>query len=197
MELLLKKPKTARGMTSLKKIIDSTKHLIGERGYFCTTVEDIMKNANMATGTFYIYFNDKMSAYEYCLKDIQKEIRNATSKPLKESKTRKEAERNGLIAYLNFIREHQYAYKLVWQAQFVNYDLFKDYYETFSSKYMYQLEKYKKTNEVKDHDSEVMVYMLMGISNFIGIRYEIFNEDKDIEELADEVIHILRVGMFN
>ncbi len=196
MEILLKKPKTARGEASLKKIINSTKHLIGENGYHSTTVEDIMKNANMATGTFYIYFKDKMSAYEYCLQDIQKEIRNNLSQATKYSKTRLSAEKVGLKAFLIFIKNNKHAYSLIWQSQHINPTLFENYYMSFSKRYIKNLQKAIDSHEIYDYDLEILSFTLMGIANFIGLRYLLFNEDTDIDELVDQVTNILQTGVF-
>lgn len=72
MEKKIKKPTQKRSIEKYEKIIEAAFKLFNEKGYFNTTTTDIAKEANIATGSVYTYFNDK--------KDIYIEISNRISK---------------------------------------------------------------------------------------------------------------------
>ena len=82
---------------------------------------------------------------------------------------------------------------------FVDKHLFKEYYETFSKDYVRQLGISVGKNEVRDDvDLETMSYVLMGISNFVGLQV-LFKDtltEKELDDLCDEVMKILDRGMF-
>ena len=46
-------------MTTKELLMNSAKEILAEKGYANTKIEDITKNANLAKGTFYIYFKTK------------------------------------------------------------------------------------------------------------------------------------------
>ena len=82
---------------------------------------------------------------------------------------------------------------------FVDKSLFKEYYETFSHDYVRQLNHAVDEREVRDDvDLETLSYILMGVSNFVGLQV-LFREtltDKDLDDICDEVMKILDHGMF-
>ena len=68
---LVKKPKTARGAETLQRICDAAEELFAESGYYNTQISDIAKKAGIASGTFYIYFPDKISAFRSLLTEVR------------------------------------------------------------------------------------------------------------------------------
>ena len=44
-------------------------------------------------------------------------------------------------------------------------------------------------------DTTVLAYLLMGISNFIGLKYVFFDKDADLEQVVDEAMAFFRHGM--
>jgi len=44
-------------------------------------------------------------------------------------------------------------------------------------------------------DTTVLAYVLMGISNFVGLKYVFFDKEADLERVVDEVMKLLQYGM--
>ncbi|HHX07397.1 MAG TPA: TetR/AcrR family transcriptional regulator, partial [Erysipelothrix sp.] len=82
------------------------------------------------------------------------------------------------------------------ESLYIDKQMFIDYYRNFAKHYITQIEKAIEENEMKNVDPEVTSYVLMGISNFIGLRYAMFDQDRDLEDVADEVIKIIDLGLF-
>ncbi|MDF2698661.1 MAG: fadR [Haloplasmataceae bacterium] len=196
MELLVKEPKTKRGFETLNRICDSAKKLFFEKGYFNTSINDITDGANIAPGTFYIYFNDKLNLYKYLLLQFSYEIRKSISLATRDCKTRYEKEYNGLKTYLDFIKNNQTAYRIIWESQYVDAQSFRDYYENFAVRYSKGIVEAQKNNEVIDIDPMNISYVLMGISNFIGLKYVIFDNKDSYEDVVADVMKILENGLF-
>ena len=101
---------------------------------------------------------------------------------------------------LKFAWEDPLAYRIIWESMFADKKLFKEYYETFSHDYVRQLGFAVKVGEVRDDvDLETLSYILMGISNFVGLQVLFRDQmsDQDFEDLAENVMKILSSGMFN
>lgn len=193
----IKMPKTLRGMQTLNKIVRAAERVIGKKGYHNTSINDIATRAKVAPGTLYIYFPDKLSLYCYLLNQYSHMIRQSIAKRCEGLTDRREIERMGMLAYLEYIRKKPYIYNIIWESLFIDKQLFESYYETFGSRYAKNVSHAQKEGSMTEGDPIMMAYILMGISNFIGLKYVMFDKDSDLEPVVDEVMRLLDKGFFN
>ncbi|MBR0093504.1 MAG: TetR/AcrR family transcriptional regulator [Lachnospiraceae bacterium] len=185
-------PKTSRGMETMQKICVAAEQLFCEKGYYEVSINDITRIAGVSAGTFYVYFESKLSLYQYLLKQYGHQIRKHISVAIDGCKTRREAEREGLKAWFEFVSKNRHVFFIIWESLYIDRALFDEYYETFSSAYTAQLKAAQKSGEVReDVDLEILSYALMGISNFIGLHWFVFKENHDADYMANEVIKII------
>ena len=197
------KPVTKQGINTFEKIVETAKVLFSETGYKSTSINKIIEEAKIATGTFYIYFKDKISLYEYILNNYQTKIRNHINDAVARVDSRYEKEREGLKAFIMFAAQDRLAYNIIWESLFVEKKLFVDYYESFSEKYVKGLARSLKNDEIRDVDLETLSYILMGIANFVGLQIMFKRkndsdpiDEKSIDAIVDSVMDILANGMF-
>ncbi len=197
MNTLVNQPKTKRGQATLDRLCNASEQLFYKKGYHGTSIHDITGLAGVAPGTFYIYFEDKMSLYCYLLLQYSHRIRMHVAKAIKNCPNRKEAERLGLKAFLQFIHENKHIYNIIWESLYIDKKLFVDYYTKFAQNYTSQIEIAQAKEEMKVYDPEVVSFLLMGISNFIGLNWVMFKESDDFDYVVDQVINILDKGLFS
>lgn len=197
MEEIVNMPKTKRGQATLDKICQAAETLFYEKGYHNTSIIDITNVSGIGLGTFYIYFKDKYLLYKYLLLRYSHQIRKEISTATKDAKTRVEKERLGLRTFLEYMRENKHAYNIIWESLYIDKSLFKEYYDTFAARYSKGMIEAQKAGEVIDCDPTVISYFLMGVSNFIGLKYVMFDEEnKNYDQVVDQVISILEKGLF-
>lgn len=193
-------PKRKDGMKTFNKIIQTGKKLFSKNGYQSTSINEIIDKAGIATGTFYIYFDDKFALYNFLLNQYRQSIRKAINEGIKDATTRYEKERLGLKAFLKFAWQDPLSYRIIWESMFVDKDLFKQYYQKFSAAYVKNLEISVTEGQLDPEVSlETLSYVLMGISNFVGLQV-LFRDtltDKDLDKIVDEVMYMLKNGIFN
>lgn len=192
-------PKTQTGFKSFYRIIDVSKKLFAENGFLATSTNQIISEAKVAIGTFYIYFDDKRAVYDYLLNDYSKRIRKEIQTAVKDLPTRYLKEREGLKAFIKFSLQDRLSYRIIWESMFVERQLFVDYYTSFAKVYMHQLQLAVDTGEVdKKIDLETLAYVLMGISNFVGLQADFKDSISDdaVDQIVDQVMYILQNGMF-
>ncbi len=189
-------PKTERGQKTLEKIVEAAEIVFYEKGYNGSTIRDISKEAGVSVGTIYIYFKDKKCIYDHLLEEYSKLIRSSISKRIEGVTSRKEAERLGILVFLEIAKEKKYIYNIIWESLYIDKGKFVDYYTNFAKNYTEQVEKAIGKGEMKDHDPEIVAWTLMGVSNFIGLRYVMFDDIDDLEAVATEVINVLDEGLF-
>lgn len=192
-------PKTNTGYKSFNRIIEVSRKLFAENGFLATSTNHIISEAEIAIGTFYIYFDDKRAVYDYLLNDYSKRIRKVIQVAIKDLPTRYEKEREGLKTFIKFSLEDRLSYRIVWESMFVERQLFIDYYTNFASVYMKQLSHAMDKGEVDPKiDLETLAYALMGISNFVGLQI-VFKDtisDEEIDNIVNNVMKILKNGIF-
>lgn len=197
MDEIVNLPKTKRGEATLDKICSVAETLFYEKGYSNTSIVDITNLSGIALGTFYIYFKDKYSLYKYLLLRYSHQIRKEISDTTKNVKTRLEKERVGIKTFLKYTRENKHAYNIIWESLYIDKSLFMEYYDKFANRYLKGILAAQETGEVGDYDPMVISYFLMGVTNFIGLKYVMFDdENMDYDKVVDQVISILENGLF-
>lgn len=190
-ELLVNLPKTARGQETLNRICQAAEQLFAEKGYYETAINDITSLAGISAGTFYIYFESKLALYRYILSQSSHRIRKHLSMAVAHCTSRREIEREGLRAWLQFVTENKYVFNITWESLFIDKRLFDEYYAAFSTAYVQRLKEAQEAGEIKDIDLEVLSFVLMGLSNFLGLHWAVFKEGKDLDYVVDEAMKFI------
>ncbi len=189
-------PKTKLGLAKMNKLLDAAEELFTTNGFHATSISDVCKKAQTAVGTFYIYFNSKTDVYRYIMWKYQRRIKQLLAESIKDCKTRYEMEREGIKCFIKFAVETPNIYNIIWGSLSIDQKLFNDYYMSFAESYARALRK--SSDELDIINPTTVAYMLMGISNFVGI-HAIFEgmSDSDIDALLDQTIMpALKNGIF-
>lgn len=190
-------PKSKKAREKFDRIITAADNLFYERGYHKASVADITAAAEVAVGTFYLYFPDKLSLYHYILFDYQNRIKHYINDRMGNAKSRREKERIGLMAWLEFVNNNPHTYGIIWQSIDVDKSLFVDYYKKFSKSYEKGL--IKDQDQLIDMDYEDLSLILMGISSFLGLKVMLHERrlsQDEIESMADSMMKIFYNGLF-
>jgi len=79
---------------------------------------------------------------------------------------------------------------------YIDKKLFIEYYTDFAANYVKHITEAQAMGEMKNHDPEVVAYILMGVSNFIGLNWIMFKESSEFDTVVDKVIKALDEGLF-
>jgi AcrR family transcriptional regulator len=190
-------PKSDIGFKKMCKLCDAAETLFDKNGFSDTSVSDVCKLAKTAVGTFYIYFKDKTSIYNYLVRNYYVVIKEYLNKQIEGCKTRYEIEREGIKAFIRFGHTHPQCYKIIWGSSHIDPVLFEDYYTRFAEGYIAALRKSGK--ELIDLDYSTAAWFLMGVANFICLKVILNHKrltEKALSALVDEVMKLLSRGLF-
>ena len=195
----VKQPKTKRGEQTLKKICEAAEELFAQKGYYATEISEIAKAANVATGTVYVYFSDKLGIFLHLMDRLGRKLRRAirTAKLEAGAESLMNQERISIRVFFSFVKEHFGLFRIVWQAQFVDAKAFKDYYERFSAGYINEITKAQASGEVKTLSPELISYALMGIYSFVALKHFVFDESEPDENTVEQLVEFISFGLFN
>ena len=80
-------------------------------------------------------------------------------------------------------------------AKPVNQAIYRDYYEAFGKGYVRMLANATRKGEIRPGNNEVRVWALMGMSNFLGLRYALWEQDVSFDEIVETLSDLFRNGL--
>lgn len=189
-------PKTSRGQETMERICRASEELFSQKGYYNTSITEIAQKADVAPGTVYIYFKDKKSIFRYLIEDLSYNLRREIAIATKNCKNRYEEEYIGFRVFFDFARKHTGLYKIIWESQFVDEELFREYYDNFAGRYINRIKDAQANGEIVDMDPTTLAYCFIGIANFIGLKWVIFNDEQVPDEVIDDIMKFVKSGAF-
>jgi AcrR family transcriptional regulator len=189
-------PKTELGRTKMEKLLASSEELFATHGFYGTSISDICKHAGTAVGTFYIYFNTKTDVYKYLMESYKKKIKDRLAESIKDCKSRYDKEREGIKCFIKYAVSAPNVYNIIWGSLSIDKQMFVDYYVSFAKSYSRALDA---DGYMSLADTESIAYMLMGVSNFLGLKAMFAGmNDKEIDDMVEQtVMPALTRGIIN
>ncbi|WP_458413301.1 TetR/AcrR family transcriptional regulator [Schinkia sp. CFF1] len=191
----IKAPLTKRGSKTRQKLLAAAEKIFGETGYFQASIVDITKEASVAQGTFYIYFPSKYDIFQELIMQMSKDFRSKIKGEIGEVKDYQQILRIGFQTFFSWVKEHRNLYSILQQALLVDENLYRSYYRRLAEGHVRELKKGIKNGSLKDYDLETIAYCLMGISQFIGMRW-VYWENADVpEHVFEDVMGMIFNGL--
>ncbi|MCZ7569298.1 MAG: TetR/AcrR family transcriptional regulator [Ardenticatenaceae bacterium] len=188
-------PATPRGQQTRQGLLDAAEAVFGEKGFERASIVEITRRAGVAQGTFYVYFPDKKAVFTELVKELSHRLRREIAEAVGGLPDRLEVERAGFRVFFNFIHNHRNMYKIVRQAEFVDEELFRWYYRRFAEGYVRGLERAMEAEQIRSLDSEFLAYCLMGIGDFLGMRWILWRDEGLPDEILENMIAFIHSGM--
>jgi AcrR family transcriptional regulator len=193
-----KAPRTARGETTRRKILDAARAEFGTRGFGDTGIIEITRRAKVALGTFYTYFDSKEEVFRALVRDMSEQVRMAVAPALAEGRGTLEGEERALAAFLAFVSKQQQVYRIIDEAEFVDPEGFRSHYETTAARIAERLAEGSAAGHLTAPENElaaeVRAWALMGMNVFLGLRFGVWGSE-DAGKVAAAANALLRQGL--
>ncbi len=188
-------PKTERGRRTRNKLLEAAEIEFGEKGYHEAGISGITYRAGVALGTFYTYFESKEEIFRALVRYMSRRIREWVAERASGAPNRLEAERRGLEAFIEFVREHKSIYRIISEAEFVAPEEYRNHYEGFARGYRINLEKAAKKGDIRAGDFDVWAWAIMGQAVFLGMRFADWDDSRPAAELAEILTDLIARGI--
>ncbi len=164
-------PLTPRGQRTRQALLDAAERVFGELGFHNAGIVEITQKANVALGTFYLYFPDKRAIFRDLVQTLNERLRTTIRERVDGIADRLEVEVAGFETFFRFVREHRDLYRVVLQAETVDEDIYRWHYRTLADGYVRGLKAAQAKGQVRsDMDPETLAYALMGMAEALGMR---------------------------
>jgi AcrR family transcriptional regulator len=190
-----KVPRTERGRRTLRALLDAAAVEFGERGFHDASISGITRRAGIALGSFYTYFDSKDAVFRALVTDMSAQVRDHVAPAVKAAPDGIAAERAGLAQFIGFVRDHKEIYRIIDEAEFVDADSFRRHYASTAERIEQRLKAAAARGEMSADVGEVHAWAIMGMNVFLGLRYGVWSDDRDIDDVADLAAGLLREGL--
>lgn len=190
-----KSPRTSRGEKTRHKLLEAAREEFGEKGFYEAAVSGITQRAGVALGTFYTYFNSKEELYRALVAHMGELTRHFLAERIGKAPDRLSAERVGVEAFIEFVREHKNLYRIVMEAQFVAPEAYQAYYDAFAEDYRRNLAAAGASGQIRPGHDEERAWALIGMNVFLGLKYGVWNDDRPAAEVAASVADLIEHGL--
>ncbi|MDQ7828758.1 MAG: TetR/AcrR family transcriptional regulator [Armatimonadota bacterium] len=188
-------PPQARGRRTRQRLLAAAEAAFGSRGYFAASVADITRRARVAQGTFYLYFPSKRAIFEELVRQLSHDLRRTIQQRVAGLTDRRQVEREGFLAFFHFIRRHRAMYRIIRQAELVHPAIYRWYYRRIAEGYARGLRTAMAQGQIRPLDPEVLAYCLMGIGDFLGMRWVLWERRAPPPRVVEAMMAFVLRGM--
>jgi AcrR family transcriptional regulator len=190
-----KTPRTERGRKTLRLLLNAAAAEFGEKGFHDSSVVSITQRAGVALGSFYTYFDSKDSLFQALVRDMSAQVRSTVGPVISAESDRLEGERKGLAEFLSFVRQHKELYRIIDEAEFVDPPSYRAHYEDTVAGYVASLKDAAAKGQVRVDVDEIHAWAIVGMNVFLGLRYGVMGEDRDVGDVANIAADFLTNGL--
>ena len=174
-----KKPRTARGEATRRKLLDAAAAEFAENGFHAGSISAITRRAGAALGSFYTYFDSKDAIFRALVTDMSEAVRVAAREAVRPMMAPLEIERAALAAFIAFAAEHKEIYRIIDEAEFVDPASYRQHYETTATRIAERLAAGTASGAYRGGLGESVAWAIMGMNVFLGLRYAIWARPGD------------------
>lgn len=192
-----RQPRTDRGEQTRRRLLEAAEDVFARHGYHEASIVKITERAGVAQGTFYLYFRTKAEIFEELVDDLNRRVRRAMTEAVDGAPSRIEAERLGLLGFLEFTARHPGLYRIMRQAELVSPAAYRRHYDRIARSYVAGLREAMDRQEIARADPEVLAWLLMAVGEMAGLRWVVWGEraGRIPGEVVDEIVGFVGRGL--
>lgn len=190
-----RRPRTARGEATRRKLLAAAESLFGAGGFHGTAVGDVTRAAGVGHGTFYLYFESKEDIFRELVRHLSRELRRTIREAVEGMTDRVAIEEEGVRTFLRFVQGHRDLYRIVLEAEVVAPEMHRWYYERLAEGYASGLRAAMEAGEIARVDAETLAYSLMGMAHFMGVRWVVWEGREPPPEATAALLRIMRAAL--
>jgi AcrR family transcriptional regulator len=176
-------------------ILDAARVVFSQIGYGAATVRDIVRETDLATGTFYNYFPDKESVLHALLDEAASEIRSRVRTARTASRTVEEFVEGGYRAYYGYLVEDPETFELMRRNAGTIRSMFDEPALGAGIEELREdLEAGVASKLLPAHDVDFMASAMVGAGFEVAVRM-LERDARDVEEAVAFVTRLFLAGL--
>jgi AcrR family transcriptional regulator len=184
-------PTSERGRATRAKLLAAAEDCFGRLGYNNASVAEMVRVAGISQGGFYVYFESKESIFRELVMDIARQIREVSRAAIENAPRRQEAEVAGTRAFLRWLVEHPHMHRVLHLIDEVDVELSREFFMDVGRPYTELLRSGIQAGEIEPVDPELLAFALMGVNNFVSMRWVLWTGTPFPANLEEDLAAII------
>jgi AcrR family transcriptional regulator len=187
-----------------ERLLESAKILFSQKGYYATSVEDIVESAGFSKGTFYFYFKSKEELFKSLVEEMHLNIVKRLEGFLKRELPLEDALIEHAKVFLEDIYQNRYIAQIFLFQLVGTNEEFRELYYTKIAHLREMLTKMVnkaiQSREITYKNAENIVSLYAGFLRMLVLEYVFREKEPDLERvksLAQEGVKVLFRGLKN
>ena len=180
-----------------RHLLASARRVFARQGYHRTSVSDLIREAGVARGTFYNYFESKRAVFQEVLVELSHEL-SAAASPIDVLGDIPAQVRANFASVIRAAMAPEAARLLFGEAVGIDAEAdaaLLDLYDDATFRIADALQKGQRLGIVRDGDRQLMAELLIGMVKSPVHIATLRGEELDAESVVDEVLAMLSTGM--
>jgi len=190
-----RRPQTARGCATHAQLLRGAERAFHAHGYQKTSVAAICREAGVANGTFYQYFDGKRAIFEAVVDrlaaDLHARLRRAAARDAAPLARLVCANR----AFFESVSQRALAFQAFRESEFVDLGISKAFYGPVVARYAALIAEGVAQGELNSDDPEAAAWGLLGVQAFLATRWIAWEPCRRVEGLLAVAERFLRGGL--
>jgi len=169
------RPTRAERVAQLRlRIVVAAAALVEEFGYAGTTITRIVEKANIAQGTFYLYFASRQALFNQLLPHFGEQMIAAVSKQVSGATNFLKVDKRGFVATIDFPRANRGSYSLLNDAQMAAPIAHRKHTSVITAHYARLIKRDVECGRfkpLKKAELEVMVHVFESARTYLYMRH--------------------------
>ncbi|MCB9765198.1 MAG: TetR/AcrR family transcriptional regulator [Alphaproteobacteria bacterium] len=179
------------------QLLDSARQVFAEKGYHRASVADIIREAGVARGTFYNYFESKRAVFQAVLEGIMDDIWSVVV-PIDVGQPIEAQVRLNIARIVEAVVDPAASRLLLTEAVGIDAEgdaAVRDFYARATDRVQLALVRGQRMGVVADGDMRLVARCLMGLVKEPVFQGRLAGEAPTPKELADELFRLLSGGL--
>jgi AcrR family transcriptional regulator len=169
-----KVPRAEKAIENRNALLRAAAKVVGEVGYQQASIARITREAGLAHGTFYLYFENRQDMLDAVLPFVGEELSLFIRQRVSGARDGFEVEERSFRAAFEYLGRNPGFYRTLNEAEFAAPAGFDKHFSSTADRYLKSLKRSKDNGELTGYSSrelEVLVYMLMAVRFYLYLRF--------------------------
>ncbi len=182
-----------------RELINKAKEVFSKRGFYGTSVSDIVNSMGIARGTFYIYFRNKDHIYKRVLEHLVSEISSCLKVIDNEEYPLVQLRQNLRDVFNLALKDKELATIVIFHPYGVNKsfdEILEKFFKNVNMLIKRALIRGIKLNFIRNCDVDIVSSLIMG--SFLQVIRDIVTgnlREKDVDKVVDEMLSLMFRGL--
>ena len=164
-----------KGQLTLRNLLEAAATIVGEHGYAATTIANVTREAGVAHGTFYNYFEDRQALFDVLLPYVGERMTDYITASLAGVGGGLEREVARFRAYCGYLRVNPGFYRILYEAEVFAPKAFDAHIERLTEGYVRAFRRAIAAGdcyEMGDEELRAIAGILLGARAYVAMQFK-------------------------